>query len=282
MSKQVLYIADSMYPEYIGGGELNDYELCEILKKNFKVVKHLSANLSLQVLKKHKDSFLLISNFLGLKPDVCQEIITNRAYVIYEHDHKYLKSRNPAFYPDYMAPKEELVNKNLYLNAKAVFCQTKFHKSIIERNTNLKNVISVGGNLWSEESLKLLENMASKEKKDKFSIMETPNWHKNTADAVKYCVAKKYQYDLIKSSSYLTFLQNLGNNKNFIFLPKTPETLSRIVVEARMCGMNVVVNKNVGAKYEDWFNLKGVELINLMRHKKTEIIKTVSEVINEN
>ena len=282
MSKEVLYIADSMYPEHIGGGELNDYELCEALKSRFKVKKYLSASLSTQELMDHEDSFLLISNFLGLKSDVYQEIVDNRKYAIYEHDHKYLKSRNPAFYPDYKAPKDDLINEKLYQNATAVFCQTKFHKSIIEKNTNLKNVISVGGNLWSEESLKLLQSMTLKEKEDKFSIMETSNWHKNTADAVKYCVAKEYQYDLIKPAPYSVFLQNLGNNKNFIFLPKTPETLSRIVVEARMCGMNVVVNKNVGAKYEQWFSLKGGELINFMRHKKTEIIKTVSEVINEN
>ena len=282
MSRQVLYIADSMYPETIGGGELNDYELCETLKNSFKVKKYLSTNLSIQDLDSYKDSFLLISNFLALKPDVYQEIVNNRVYAIYEHDHKYLRSRNPAFYPDYKAPKDDLANEKLYQNAKAVFCQTKFHKSIIEKNTNLKNVTSVGGNLWSEESLKLLENMAVKDKEDKFSIMETLNWHKNTADAVKYCIAKKLQYDLIKPASYSTFLQNLGNNKNFIFLPKTPETLSRIIVEARMCGMNVVVNKNVGAKYEDWFSLKGVDLINFMRLKRKEITKTVSEVINEN
>jgi hypothetical protein len=282
LSKQILYISDSMYPKYIGGGELNDYELCKILKQKFTVAKHLSANLSLKILKKHKNSFLLISNFFGLKTDVYQEIVTNRTYAIYEHDHKYLRSRNPASYTNYTAPKNELVNKNLYLNAKAVFCQTTFHKSIIEKNTGLKNIISVGGNLWSEESLEILESMALKQKKDKFSIMDTSNWHKNTADAVKYCIAKKYQYDLVKPAPYAAFLQNLGNNKNFIFLPKTPETLSRIVVEARMCGMNVIVNKNVGAKYEDWFSLKGVELINFMRLKKKEIIETVSEVINEN
>ena len=271
-----------MYPEHIGGGELNDYELCKTLSDNFKVKKYLSASLSMQDLVDHKDSFLIISNFLGLRSDVYWEIVDNRKYAIYEHDHKYLKSRNPAFYSDYKAPKDDLINEKLYLNAVAVFCQTKFHKSIIEKNTNLKNIISVGGNLWSEESLKLLESMAVKDKEDKFSIMETSNWHKNTADAVRYCIAKKYDYDLIKPAPYSTFLQNLGNNKNFIFLPKTPETLSRIVVEARMCGMNVIVNKNVGAKYKDWFSLKGVELIDFMRLKRKEIIKTVSEVINEN
>ena len=104
MSRQVLYIADSMYPETIGGGELNDYELCETLKNSFKVKKYLSTNLSIQDLDSYKDSFLLISNFLALKPDVYQEIVNNRVYAIYEHDHKYLRSRNPAFYPDYKAP----------------------------------------------------------------------------------------------------------------------------------------------------------------------------------
>ena len=113
MSKQVLYVADSMYPEYIGGGELNDYELCKILKNNFEVKKYISTDLTVEDLQKNKNSFLLISNFLGLKPNVYREIVNERSYAIYEHDHKYLKSRNPAFYPGYVAPKEDLVKVSI-------------------------------------------------------------------------------------------------------------------------------------------------------------------------
>ena len=67
-----------------------------------------------------------------------------------------------------------------------------------------------------------------------------------------------------------------------MFLPKTPETLSRIIVEARMAGMSVTTNNNVGASKEDWFKLKGKELIEKMRDKKPEILTKVLEVFSEN
>ena len=66
-----------------------------------------------------------------------------------------------------------------------------------------------------------------------------------------------------------------------MFLPKTPETLSRIVVEARMMGVTTITNKNIGACYEDWFSIKGAELIEHMRNKKQEVLDKVMEIIDE-
>ena len=67
------------------------------------------------------------------------------------------------------------------------------------------------------------------------------------------------------------------NNKKFVFFPKTPETLSRVAVEARMMNMSVVLNDKIGASHEPWFKLKGVELINEVRNMKERIINVVIE-----
>ena len=104
--------------------------------------------------------------------------------------------------------------------------------------------------------------------------MDSSISHKNTADAVKYCEATQRPYNLVKSSDYKTFLRELGSNETFVFFPKTPETLSRIVVEARMMGMGVIVNKLIGATQEPWYKLKGDELITHM-HQKRETIKNI-------
>ena len=69
----------------------------------------------------------------------------------------------------------------------------------------------------------------------------------------------------------------LSSNDKFIFLPKTPETLSRVVVEARMLGVKVLTNKNVGAVYEPWFAMKGEELIEFMINKRDVIPELVKE-----
>jgi hypothetical protein len=73
----------------------------------------------------------------------------------------------------------------------------------------------------------------------------------------------------------------LSNNDKLVFFPKTPETLSRICVEARMMGMKVITNKNVGASYEDWFPLKGTEMINFMKNKRLEINQVIEDLISE-
>ena len=73
----------------------------------------------------------------------------------------------------------------------------------------------------------------------------------------------------------------MGKNKTFIFFPKTPETLSRVTVEARMMNMKTITNNKVGASQEPWFNLKGEELIGKMIGKREEITNTIIEVLSE-
>jgi hypothetical protein len=46
-----------------------------------------------------------------------------------------------------------------------------------------------------------------------------------------------------------------------------------------MMGMSVVTNKLVGATREDWFSLKGEDLIELMVNKRQEIPKTLEEIL---
>ena len=105
--------------------------------------------------------------------------------------------------------------------------------------------------------------------------MESSNPIKNTTDAVTYCKIKKIDYELIPPQKYKEFLTSLSKNNTLVFFPKTAETLSRIVVEARMMGMTTITNKLVGALSENWFEVKGVQLVAVMREKRKTIIDTI-------
>ena len=272
-----VFIADFFVDEIPGGGELNNEELILILKKRGHIVtKMKSKTVNPNFLRENKDNFFIISNFVQLE-EINKSCLTKMKYVIYEHDHKYLRSRNPALFEDYLAPKDEIINYEFYRNARAVFCQSAFHSEIVEKNLNLKNIVNLGGNLWSDSALSKMSEYSMKNKTNKYSIMNSNIAHKNTRDAATYCEYKQIPYELISPSSYETFLDNLSNNSKLIFFPKTPETLSRIVVEARMMNMGVVTNSRVGAASEPWFNEKGKKLIEIMRNKKTEILEKVVE-----
>jgi hypothetical protein len=273
-----VYISDYFADEILGGGELNDKELLLILmKRGYKIRKYKSNAVTEDIIEEHKDACFIVSNFVFL-PQHIMTLLYEKKYIIYEHDHKYVATRNPALYKDFVCPKQLIVNYELYKNAKAVFCQSNLHKQIITKNLELNNVISIGGNLWSIEDLEYMKTILQKEKQNICSILESNINHKNTIGAIEYCNKNKISYTLIKSNNYYEFLNLLGSNKQFCFLPKTPETLSRVVVEARMMGVSVIANKLLGATSEQWFELSGIELINVMILKRDQIAQKIEDI----
>jgi hypothetical protein len=267
----VVFIADFFVNQVPGGGELNNEELINILiKRGHKVEKINSHLATTECIENNKNSNFIVANFINLKTSV-QSALKDKKYIIYEHDHKYLLNRNPAKYENFLAPSEEIINFDFYKNAAVTICQSEFHENIVEKNLKLDNITNVGGNLWPVEILDFLEEISTKAKKRACSIMVSSIEHKNTAGAIKYCKFKKEKYELIPALSYYSFLERLGANDTLVFLPKTPETLSRIVVESRMMGMKIITNGFVGASKEDWFRLKGKALVDLMRSRREEI-----------
>ena len=278
---RIVFIADFFAQQVPGGGELNNHELIQILRKRgIEVLEINSQNVSPFFLQQQPEyTKYIVANFVGLTEESKHVLQSQKQYIIYEHDHKYVKTRNPADYENFIAPKSEIVNYDFYKNASGVICQSTFHANIVESNLKLENIYSVGGNLWSAEILDFMYKISENDKKSTCAIMNSNNWHKNTADAIKLCKVKGWQYDLIPNLKYKEFLIRLGENRKFIFLPKTPETLSRIVVEARMMGLSVITNNLVGATKENWFSLKGVELIDIMVGKRKEIPDLVEKIL---
>jgi hypothetical protein len=61
-----------------------------------------------------------------------------------------------------------------------------------------------------------------------------------------------------------------------VFFPQTPETLSRVTLEAKMMNLSVITNEFTGAYHEDFYSLSGKELIKkvwIMRDKIINIIE---------
>lgn len=277
-----VFIADFFVNQVLGGGEINNEELINILKEKGHKVKSVNSRfVTLNFLEEHKHYNFIVANFAQLS-EVAKAGLLEKKYIIYEHDHKYLRDRNPALFDNFLAPKEEIVNYEFYKAAKAIFCQSSFHENIVKRNLNLKNITSLGGNLWSKESLDLMKGISQNKKSKRCSILKSNIGHKNTSAAIKFCQAKNLDYELIEDANYHNFLKKLGANDKFVFFPGTPETLSRVVVEARMMGCSAITNNLIGATKEPWFEKKGTALIKIIREKRKEIPQRVVEVFSEN
>jgi hypothetical protein len=242
----------------------------------------------------NKDDFYIISNVSLMKPELVKQI-KDYNYIIFECDYKILQSRHPWRYPNDIIPKELRQNYDLYENAKAVFVKSNDHLSVYKKNGVNGNFINMRTNIWSEDDLKLMEKLFNENqvKNGKSCIYNTNNWIKNSQGAIKYCEDNKIEYGFIKNGTgRVEFLTDMAKFTNLVFFPMARETYCRIVVEAKCLGLDVLTSyigpsstnrnlNNYGVTMEDYFGLKGIEMINYLRMGNKMNIKQMKKYIPE-
>jgi hypothetical protein len=257
-----------------GGAENNDSVLIDYLEKsNFKVIKKYCNEITPDYVENNKDSKFIIGNFIGLS-EVSKEALYNKHYIIYEHDHKYVKTRDPSRFINMKAPEDQIINKDFYKNSKCVVCLSNIQAECIRKNLNIDNVKSIGSSLWSDEKLNYIESISNNPKQNTYCIVESNNPTKGTKLAEKFCKNSDYVYDLIQSSNEEEFLKIMSTYETLIYIPTVLESLCRLVVEAKMLNCSVITKSNLlGAASEKWWGLKGKELIQAIRNQQENAFK---------
>lgn len=279
----LVFISDFFSEQIQGGAEIYDSVLIgELEKRGVKVCKFQSSEFTLkhfQLYEKMGFNFI-ISNFTNLQEGIKKviQLYSNR-YSILEHDHKYLKNRNPAVFNNFIAPPDMITNREFYKNAKNVFCQSIKHAEVLSKNLGVNNVINLGCSLWSKEQLEKIRNQVIN-KNNKSMIINDPNPVKGTQLAIQVCAKKKIEYDLVQKASYEDYLKNLALYDRFIFFPQTLESFCRVVVEARMLECKLSTNNLNGCTYEPWFaQYKGTELIDFVDGERDKIVETIKDKV---
>ncbi len=283
MNDKIILISDFFIDDFVGGAALNDEEIFVTLNKHYDVQKIKSRYLYPGFIQENLDSFFIISNFFGIDPSIRQVIEDECAYILYCHDYKFVQHTNPAVYPDYIVPTNDLININFHKNSKTIVCQTKFQKEIYDKNLNFpEKTFNFSGNLWSDAHLDFLQALFHNKKNNKYAVVDSPYPQKGTADSVKFCQDSNIDFDIIKNPDYECFLQTLSEYSGLAFHPSTPETCCRLVLEAKMMGLNVITNSLIGASYEPWYKHNGIDLINSMRGKKDDLLTLIRDVRQKN
>jgi len=132
-------------------------------------------------------------------------------------------------------------------------------------NTWKPNKLVVQGSTFSQNSLDLIKNLSVKYpvKNGKWFIQGGGNtsWIKNTQGAIDYCVKNNLEYEIVGGLAPVEFLEKLAQFHGLVFLPAGFDTNPRITLEARMMGLELVLNDNVQQRHDSWFNLSPSELI---------------------
>lgn len=268
------FISDEFYEDgFSGGGETCNKELINCLLKNgHSVEKVYSFFCAPDYISNSDSDIFIIGNFLRMPPET-ETVLKEKKYIIYEHDHKFLRSRDPSIYENFIAPKNEITNYNFYKNSYKIVAQSSTHKKVIELNLELSNV-EASINFWSEEDLVNLESFQGAEKKYDACFMDHLYQQKNAKGAKDFCLKNNYNYIPINhNTEHKKFCEILASSRNFVFFPKVFETLSRVCIEANCLNTDIIGNQNIAYLLETWSNLRGLELINFLRDSKEKTVK---------
>lgn len=283
----IVLVADYLIEDLTRGAQLTDMAMLQHL--NLSDIERVRSK-DLKAID--EKSFYILSSFFQLT-DSCKFALQQyKNYIIFEHDHGYIPSRNP-FMIHYgqdgwienrsgIVPKEYQINRELYKKAKAVICLTHWHEEQLK--SNLEGVFdNIGGASWTLDSLSMIDSVReSTIKKYEYcffndnSTITLPNGQlfnqgsniKNKQEALHYCISNKLNYKLLpRINDNKKFLSTMSKFKGFVFFPLIPETCSRILTEAKMLGLEVITNSNSGAYHEPWFKLSGKNLTDHFRDK---------------
>ena len=203
-------------------------------------------------------------------------------YVFYEHDYKFLKSRNPIEYPNFKAPREKIINYNFYKNAKAIVCLSEMHREIFFKNLGTNNIININCSLFDDDKIKLLLTLRKNKKNKEYAVIKTNNPTKKMLDTIAWCEKRNLNFDLISHPDNNEFLKILSKYKNLVFMTGHPEPTPRIAVETKIMGVNLVANKKlIGVAHEYWWNLSPDETSRELVKIREKALKIFHELTND-
>ena len=276
--KNIVFIADFFKKDLLGGGETNDDVLIKhLISSGYKV--KLKKCLEIGDNEFNKNNFFIVGNFVSLS-EQNKIKLQKENYIIYEHDHKYIKSRDPSKYKYFIAPEKDITNKDFYKSAVAVVVLSKICKEVIIKNLNIDNVYNIGCSLWSDSSLSYMEELCENKKNQKFAILNSSNPVKNTLPTVEFSKRNNIKYDLINKCPEKELLNKLSTYSGLIFFPTVLETFSRVSAEAKMLNCKLMTKPNMlGFASEEIYKLSGRDLIKQFKIRKEKALNLFVDLI---
>ena len=281
MSKKILLISDEEYSiKNNGGAECNNYEIIKLLN---------SSGIKCDFLTTHefnnKAGFIndydlyIVSNFYFISENA-KTFLYGKKYIITEHDYKFVRERNPCFYPNLTVPPERIVHLDFYRNAKFVLVQSNFQKEVFGRSVKLDNIINFSGNLWADDTLDLILSLSKTPKNGKAAILGEDDYGIKGRDvSIEFCKKVHLKYELLPKTDHQSFLNNLSKYSTYVFFPKSPETLSRVCIEARLMGLSVITSDYTAAVHESFFDYESDKMIEYIKNKPNQIKKLILDLI---
>jgi hypothetical protein len=263
-STKVVWVNDFFAKEVQGGAELTSEAI--IKKSPHKVFRLHSASVTPRMLETNKDKYWVFGNFAGLQDGIISLLPQSGVrYSIVEYDFKFCAYRS--------------TNRHQQATGQACNCAKDFHGLSVGKMFQkaerifwmsegqkahwLKNVPALAehkghmvlSSVFDDETLDILRDLRNQEilRSPKWAVLGSGSWIKGVEETQKWCQLNRKPFEAIPGMPYRQFLDALSKYQGFVFMPLDRDTCPRVVIEAKLMGLNLHLNDNVLHKNDEWF-----------------------------
>ena len=213
----IIFVSDAYSEHYSGGAELTTDAI--ISQSLFPVNKILSKQVTLDLMERHKDDFWIFGNFSGIDLNCILYAAKNLRYSVIEYDYKFCKDRSIKKHEEVEGRCDcdrKKVGKliaaflaksqmNFWMSREQCKVYTDYFP-FITNNTVLSSV-------FSDSTLEYLSGLNTKEKNEKWIILDSPSWIKGKEKAIAYAEEHNLEYELVWGLQHKQLLDKLAKSK---------------------------------------------------------------------
>ena len=262
----VIFVADMFRNEYAGGGELTTDAILQTTPYKTHCLK--SSDLTHTQIQTGVQKKWVFFNFRGMNHELIPYIIHNLYYFVVEYDFKFCKYRSLELCRRkegksctcHESGHGKLIS-TFYIAAEHVFFMSEKQRGIylerypfLDKNTSILSSVFDIGDLSQIESLRKIREKDGHN--EKWAIVDGNSWIKGVQEAASFLEEMDEPYDIVGGLSYNDLLRKLSKYKGLAARPLGHDTCPRLVIEAKMLGLELLLNENVQHAEEEWFNKK--------------------------
>lgn len=266
-SAKYVVVSDFFASDLQGGAELTTHALVEHIPRKDIFFLH-SVSLTEQLVETNKNKVWILANIAFADTSSLLFLSRTCKYVFIEFDYKLCKYRSLGRHflstgkkCDCLDTEHGDVYKSLVSNSKNNFFMSSGQKQVHEemyRGQLTKNLVL--GSLFSTKTLDTIkrvhDNLTSNTelKTDVWGVLSPGgSWIKGSEATMEWCRYHNLNAEFIPSAPHDEFLIQLGAYKGLVFHPLDFDTCPRVTIEAKLLGLELMLNDKVQHKDDQWF-----------------------------
>ena len=258
----VIFVADIFRDEYAGGGELTTDALLQTTPYKTHCIK--SSDLNADLIQQGVQKTWIFFNFRGMDHNLIPFIIQYLYYFVVEYDYKFCQYRSIELHKrqtgndcDCHQQQVGKIISAFYTAAEHVFYMSSAQRELyIERFPFLSDNTSVLSSVFDMKDLKYIEDLRNGKtgNNGKWAVVDGNSWIKGVNEITDLLDKMNEPYELLGGLSYSDMMRKLSDFKGLAARPLGHDTCPRLVIEAKLLGLELMLNENVQHKDEEWFN----------------------------